>query len=517
MCMSDKVDKLFEEIEEEKRRAQATPPAPDEDEQALAARLREERQSKISGFKLNLDLDDEGEHIPPPEETGGREETEAPAEPAAPAEAAQEAVSPAQTAAAALVGFSALEEGGEEEDETPPAATDGAGEEEPEELDAAGEKPQKAQKRKKKKKSRVDRTTWGCIRGIIYAVLVLGISGTLAYFAITGGIDMVGLNKSSALVDVEIPRGASTEQIADILKEKGLIDQPLIFRLYSKLTKADGGYQPGMFTLSANMGYGTMIETMQSTKPRDIVTVTIPEGSRMMDIAEIMEAKGVCSTEDFYAAVNKNDYSEYDFIAAIPTEEDGEQYANRFYKLEGYLFPDTYEFYTNSSADTVVRKLLDTFSADNRVDTSIRAAIKAKGMTIDEVITMASILEGEANNPTDMARVARVLYNRLASTEYPRLECDSTQDYVRSIAQLDGGTDLLNKAYDTYQRRGLPVGPINNPGMAAIRAALNPSEEENIVDCYFFATDLSTGITYYSKTLAEHEAICEKYGIGMYA
>ena len=495
MYMSDKVDRLFEEIEEENKRSQAAPAAPSEDERALAARLREERQSKISGFKLELDLGDEEEHTPLPEEIHEREETAA------------------EAAAAALVGFSALEDDGNGGEESPPIVTY---EEEPEEPDGTNE-PQKAKKRKKKKKSRMDRTTWGCIRGIIYAVLVLGISGTLAYFAITGGIDMVGLNKSSALVDVEIPRGASTEQIADILKEKGLIDQPLIFRLYSKLTKADGGYRPGMFTLSANMGYGSMIDVMQSTKPRDIIKVTIPEGSRMMDIAKIMEAKGVCSTEDFYAAVNKNDYSDYDFIAAIPTEADGEQYANRFYKLEGYLFPDTYEFYTNSSADTVVRKLLNTFSADNRVDTSIRAAIKAKGMTIDEVIIMASLLEGEANNPTDMARVARVLYNRLASTEYPRLECDSTQDYVRSIAQLDDGTEALNKAYDTYQRRGLPVGPINNPGMNAIEAALHPSEEEEIMDCYFFATDLKTGVTYYSKTLKEHEAVCKKYGIGMYA
>lgn len=130
---------------------------------------------------------------------------------------------------------------------------------------------------------------------------------------------------------------------------------------------------------------------------------------------------------------------------------------------------------------------------------------------------MASILEGEANNPTDMARVARVLYNRLASTDYPRLECDSTQEYIRSIIQVEGGNEVINKAYDTYQRKGLPAGPINNPGMNAIRAALNPSEEAEIVNCYFFATDLKTGITYYTKTLKEHEAICKKYGIGMYA
>ena len=82
---------------------------------------------------------------------------------------------------------------------------------------------------------------------------------------------------------------------------------------------------------------------------------------------------------------------------------------------------------------------------------------------------------------------------------------------------MDDGTEALNKAYDTYQRRGLPVGPINNPGMNAIEAALNPSEEEEIMDCYFFATDLKTGVTYYSKTLKEHEAVCKKYGIGMYA
>lgn len=121
---------------------------------------------------------------------------------ASPAEDPQEAVSPAEAAAAALVGFSALEDDENGGEESPPIVTY---EEEPEEPDGTNE-PQKAKKRKKKKKSRMDRTTWGCIRGIIYAVLVLGISGTLAYFAITGGIDMVGLNKSSALVDVEIPR-----------------------------------------------------------------------------------------------------------------------------------------------------------------------------------------------------------------------------------------------------------------------------------------------------------------------
>ena len=296
----------------------------------------------------------------------------------------------------------------------------------------------------------------------------------------------------------------------------GVIDQPLVFRLYSKLTKADGTYQPGTFTLAPNMGYGEMIRILQNSKPRESVSVTIKEGFTINQIAEELEKAGVCDADDFFEAVVYGKYEDaYDFVAAIPGIEQGSQYEGRIYKLEGYMFPDTYEFFTGSSGDTVVRKFLDNFAA--RLDTKLRSAISAQGKTIDEIIVMASIIQGEASKEDDMLKVSRVLYNRLNNpSEYPRLECDSTQKYINDFISQIEGLEITNKAYDTYKRTGLPAGAINNPGLMAIQAAINPSQDEEVAGCYFFATDFNTGITYYSKTLKEHERICRKYGIGMY-
>ena len=523
--MSDKVDKLFEELEAEKAARQQTDGAPIPSQEAAAIeRIQEERKNKVSGFKLDLDLEQEyAEHMPDDTAEAGAPAPEQ-AEDGRPDVAQTEGETVSLPEESNEV--NPEERGGlppmmlEEADETEEAQPDEQPDEEPAD---AEEKTLPAAKKKKKRKKGQNKTAWGCVKGLIYAVLVLGISGTLAFFAITGGIDMTGINKSDVLIDVDVPEGATTEEIAQLLKDKGVIDQPLIFRLYTKLKKADALFQPGTFTVSPSMGYGGIIEVMQTTKPRETVTVTIKEGYTLDQIAKELEAKGVCTASDFYkAAVNENNLEkykqDYDFIAAIPTKEDGEEYAGRIYMLEGYLFPDTYYFYTGSSADTVIRKMLDNFGSDNRVGTSIRAAAKAKGMTIDELITIASIIQGEAAKPEDMLGVSRVIQNRLNNpATYPRLECDSTQKYIRGI--LPQGTDnsvsAINGAYDTYERSGLPVGPIGNPGLQAIQAVLNPSEEENIVDCFFFATD-SNGTTYYSETLAQHEKVCREHGIGMY-
>lgn len=498
----EKIDKLLEEIEAEKaakeREEESLSDALKADEQAVA-RAKEERRSKVSGFKLDLDADAAfAEHTAPPEEPAGAEsEGEEPA----PADGG------AQTDAAGESGD------GEEVPSSPGEEGTAPGEEAPEEPAPGEEKEPEAPNKKKKKKK--NRGTWGCIRGIIYTVLVLGISGVLAYFGVTGGMDMVGLGKSSRLVDVEIPQGASTVQIATILKENGIIDQPLIFRLYSKVTKADGTYQPGTFALSADMGYSGIIDELQNAKPRESITVTIPEGKTVEDIAAILEEKKVCSSTEFYQAVLDVDAYDYDFLKEIPDASQGEEYAGRIYTLEGYLFPDTYEFFENSSGKTVVTKFLDNF--DRRVDVKMRTAFKAKGLTLDQAVTIASIIQGEAAQKEDMLKVSRVIYNRLENpAEYPYLQCDSTGDYVSKIYSQPDGAEVVSKAYDTYARKGLPVGPINNPGLQALEAALNPSEDPEAAEYYFFATDYDSMITYFSKTYAEHERICIKYGIGMY-
>ncbi len=203
-------------------------------------------------------------------------------------------------------------------------------------------------------------------------------------------------------------------------------------------------------------------------------------------------------------------YEDYDFIAEIGPE----QRKDRVYLLEGYLFPDTYQFYEECSPETAVRVMLDGFA--NRINAETRAAIKQSGHTLDEVVIEASMVQREAHFEADMPRVMRVLANRMASPDFPRLQFDSTRDYLSNLVPSGSGGNVVDTAYDTYEREGLPVGAICNPGLAAINAVLNPSDEPEIVNCYYFASIIETGETQFFETYAEHEAWCREHGVGMY-
>lgn len=366
--------------------------------------------------------------------------------------------------------------------------------------------PLVSEKKPRKKNKRFGR--------LMYILSVALLSALVACAAIVYFFDASGLGGSDVVVDVEIPGGAYTEQIADILEEKGLIQNAFLFRVYSKLTKADGLWQVGTFMLSADMGYTGIVEELQTSTPRENVNITIPEGFTVEEIARLLKEKGVCEEEDFYNAVVNGEY-DYDFVKAIPTAADGEEHAGRIYRLEGYLFPDTYNFYIGSTGEMVVKRMLENFN--KKLTPAIRQQIGDKGWTIDEAIIFASIVQGEAGLKEDMVAVSRVLTNRMEpNSGYPKLECCSTRDYVNAILPTVGTAQVNTSAYNTYVREGLPVGAINNPGMLAIEAALNPSNDAEYENCYFFATDYDSGITYFSKTFAQHVAICRKYKIGMY-
>ena len=237
----------------------------------------------------------------------------------------------------------------------------------------------------------------------------------------------------------------------------------------------------------------------------DTVRVTLREGLTVPEMAAILEEKEVCSAADFITAVQTVDYS-YDFLQGLPTDD------GRAYRLEGYLFPDTYEFYVGSNASNVINRLLKNFE---KRTADLLPQIEAMGWTMDQAVIFASMIQGEADTTTNMAKVSRVLHNRLASgSGFAKLQLCSTRDYVNHLPQ-DAGFDVeaLKQAYNTYYREGLPVGAINNPGLDALTAALNPSTDATIMQCYYFATDYKTGITYFSKTYAEHQAVIKKYGI----
>ncbi len=351
----------------------------------------------------------------------------------------------------------------------------------------------------------------GCLLKIIYGLLICGIAGILASMVLIFVLDSMAFNRGQKVVDFEIPSGSSTSEIADMLQEKGLIDNAFCFRVYSKISGADGKWQVGAFTLSPDMGYATLVETLQTMTPRETVTVTIPEGYTVEEMAKLFEKKNVCTADDFYNAVVSGDY-DYDFVKAIPTAADGKEHKGRIYRLEGYLFPDTYNFYVGSSGETVVQRMLENF--DSKLTTDIRKQIDERGWTIDQTIIMASLIEGEAASDEDMEKVSRILANRLKpDSGYPKLQLCSTRDYVKGLLPTIPGLPVTSVAYNTYEREGMPVGAINNPGIRAIKAALNPSDDAKIAKCYFFATDYDTGITYYSETFDEHNYIIRKYGI----
>lgn len=428
----------------------------DGDADAAARSAQQSRDEKVRAFSLDLELDDYG---PDPEIVRRDEETSAEVETASE--------------------LSDIPQDGDDD----------------------------SSKKNKKKNAPMN----GCLKRILYVFIILVLSMTIAYFAISYMMDALGINKSDDPIDFEIPSGASTQMIADSLVEKGVIDNALYFRVYAKLSNADGKFQLGTFTLSADMGYSEIVRVLQTSTPRAEVTVTIPEGYTVPEIAFLLEEKEVCTQEEFYSALTHGDF-DYDFIDAIPNDE---AHAGRIYRLEGYLFPDTYNFYIGSSGKAVVEKMLNNF--DSKFTPELRQKIAAADLTIDETVILASLIQGEAAKVDDMKGVSRVLFNRMdPNSGFAKLELCSTRDYVRAILPGISGSDVKDSPYNTYERSGLPVGAINNPGMDAINAVFSPSEDPHIKQCYFFATDYDTGITYFNKTFAQHEYTCRKYGIGAY-
>ena len=321
----------------------------------------------------------------------------------------------------------------------------------------------------------------------------------------------------STEVTVSIPQGSGVAAIANKLKEAGVIRSAYLFRWYVGEKGAATKLQYGDFTLQTGANaYDAIIATLSQYAKAETVRVTIPEGTTAIAIAQKMEAAGLCTAEEFLKEANEGDFSAYTFWQYVPEDKDA---PNRFMKCEGYLFPETYEFLK----DDTVHNYVATFYAqfDAQITAEMYAALKEQDMTLPELVTLASFVQEEAGNSQD-SNVAQVFRNRLAEgSPYPMLQ-SNTSSYIQSdadnnylwnwVAPYYGGWDDIPEnilaAYDTYSCTGLPAGPISNPGLAAIKAALEPQPDEEAKDAYFFVTDLK-GNYYYAHTLAEHNANCK--------
>lgn len=361
-------------------------------------------------------------------------------------------------------------------------------------------KPVKVRHNKRTTSKRKHKKKGGCIVKMIIALSIVLCATFLSYFIMSCANDLLGLFKEDKPVIVKIPEGASTSQIADILNENGLIDQPTFFTLFSKLRKYDGDYNAGTFYLNAKSGYEGMIIEMQRVEElAPSVRVTIIEGWNIDRIAEELEKKEVCEKELFMKALEEGDF-DYSFINEIGDVE------GRFYKLEGYLFPDTYDFFIGERPEQVLKKFFDNFDKKFTDDFKLRA--DELGMSVDEVVTLASIIQAEAI-PDEMANVSSVFHNRLNNARtYPKLQSDPTTNYVTNVIYEhlaeEGRSDenkFYNDHYNTYDCNGLPSGPIGNPGKDAIEAALYPSDS----NYFYFVTDVvGKNRFFYAETLSEH-------------
>ncbi len=353
-------------------------------------------------------------------------------------------------------------------------------------------KTPKAPKKRRPKRVRVHRV--GITYSILYIVVALVLCGAATIFCLKAAADVLAINQPDMAVEVEVPEDTDLEELSQIFKDAGVIQYPWMFQIVAKY-EGMGEIASGTFVVNRNMGYTALMDAVEkSEQPRETVTVTIPEGLTINEIAALMEENNVCSASDFVKGVNGTDFG-FDFEEEIPQDD------NIYYSLEGYLFPDTYEFYTGDSALNVINRLMSNFETKIA---DVRAQIQQSGMSLHEVLTLASIIQAEAPDAENMALVSSVYHNRLNNpSEFPRLECDPTRNYANEVVLENNNTTSQKMAdeYNTYVSEGLPPGPINNPGMAAIQAALNPAES----NYYFFCSNLKTRQFYYAETLAQHE------------
>lgn len=357
--------------------------------------------------------------------------------------------------------------------------------------DAVGDEPQehKPVRKVKKKKYRV-------FRGLLIALAITGFCFYLAFFALDALCDYAGINQPDNEVTVDIPEGASLSEMVSILHEKGVLSQPLAFRIYAKLKKVEG-LQFGEYIMTPKMPYDRIISVLKKGEDRvDVETIVIQEGATLVDIAQELEKLGICEADEFIDATQEGEYN-FEFLQKIGGDD-----PLRFYRLEGYLFPNTHQMFLNENPNSVVKRFLQDFN--DKMTADLYDRMNELNMTLEETITLASIIQKEAGDPEEMAMVSGVFHNRLNNPgAFPRLESDPTIFYVERVIkkQQELQNQEMYDAYNTYVCEGLPEGPICNPGMEAIEAALNPEEH----GYYFFITD-NEGKYYYAVTMEEHEA-----------
>ena len=346
---------------------------------------------------------------------------------------------------------------------------------------------------------------------VIWLVLILAIGISLGRTIWVCAADLLALGKTGQEVTITIDVADTIPDVADKLQKAGMIKYPKLFEMFTSLTGKGDHILNGSITFSDEMvyDYNALINAM-SYRGGSLVTiqVMIPEGYSCAQIFALLEEKGVCDAADLEKSAASGELGDYWFLTDI---ERGHKYC-----LEGFLFPDTYEFYLDDEPERVLDKFLDNF--ENRFSSRMidkMMALKKKtglNLTLRDIVIMASIVEKEKAADLEGYKIASVFYNRLThASHYPFLNSDATIKYATdyyNAGELNTDAEINASPYNTYTQKGLPAGPIANPGLSSLDAALDPEA----TDYYYFIYDKEAGYHLFSRTLAEHQQKATQLG-----
>ena len=330
----------------------------------------------------------------------------------------------------------------------------------------------------------------GCIGGILYFAFVVCVSLVLASLMWMATVDVLGFGADDEAVNVTVREGFDIEDITDMLFEAGLIKYKFLFSMYADYSNAEEKISAGQYILNKSYDYRALVQGMTARAGvRVEKTVTIPEGLTLAQIFTLLEDHGICDAADLWDAATNHHFN-FHFL-------DEETVGDRL-RLEGFLFPETYNFYLESTPVQVLSRFLREFGRRFTEDYIERA--EEMGFSIHDIINVAAMIEREAGSDQERPRIAAVIYNRLASRDFPLLQIDATIFYAIAGTGIPFSTGY-DHPFNTYIYPDLPPGPIANPGMASIRAALYPDSTNE----FFYALNRQ-GTHNFFRTRAQHEA-----------
>lgn len=353
-------------------------------------------------------------------------------------------------------------------------------------------------------------------------ILLIGVSLGRTLWAATSDVMAFGKEEVTATVTIEKNEVGDTAKISQKLRDAGLIRYPKLFKMFVELTDKDSRISAGTFELNSMLDYNAMVNAMSgNSSAREEVEIMFPEGYTCFQMFELLEEKGVCTANELKEYAANGELKDYWFLEGVQRGTPN--------CLEGYLFPDTYEFYLKDDPRRVIEKFLDDFDyrftdlmKEEFVEMQGRYAkmlanrgydqeyINNNPLTLHKVVIIASLIEKETSGVSESYDISSVIYNRLTNQRnYPYLNIDAALVYaLGGKTELTEEDKLLDSPYNTYKYTGLVPGPISNPGRDSIFAALDPND----TNYYFYALDPSTGSHHFTSNYNDHLAFLDRIG-----